>query len=225
MIQGPATMPAATSAASSPRIAPSTTPAVCSALAPVRPVDGVDHDRHEHRLEHAGGEQLEQDVRDRVRRLVGVAEVRRSEHRGDDDDPDEAGPTADAVSTPSTARCVPTVWGPRLARIVGRFDQRRLRPRVSAGGRAAVIPRGRSGTAPSHPRRCRSDPPGPIAVRRSANTRARRPFASSRSSTVLRRSALSDSTQSPHSVSPRLGSPFVVVVVWPSARGARPRRR
>ena len=58
-------------------------------------VDGLDHDRHQHRLQHAGREQLEQDVRDGVGALVGVAQVGGAQDGGDDDDPCEPGGPAD----------------------------------------------------------------------------------------------------------------------------------
>ena len=44
----------------------------------------VDEGRHEHGRQRARGEQLEEHVRDAVRRLEGVAEVGRAEHRRDD---------------------------------------------------------------------------------------------------------------------------------------------
>ena len=98
-------------------------------------VDRLDHDGHQDGLEHAGGEELEEDVRDRVRGLVGVAEVRRAEHGSDDDDPDEPGAPADGGEhRHPTGRpiAVPDRLGHhhRWERIVGRLDERRLRLRL-----------------------------------------------------------------------------------------------
>ena len=54
----------------------------------------VDEGGHEHRRQRAGGDELEEDVGDRARGLVGVAEVGGAEHRGDHPDLDEPDPAA-----------------------------------------------------------------------------------------------------------------------------------
>ena len=55
----------------------------------VAPVEKADERRDEHGGQRTRGEELEQHVRDRVRRRVGVAEVGRAEDRGDDEDAGE----------------------------------------------------------------------------------------------------------------------------------------
>ena len=90
MIHGAATIPAATIAARIESMAPSTTPAVCSASSLAVPVDRIDHDRHQHGLQRTRGEQLEEDVRYRVGGLVDVAQVGGAQHRGHHDHPGEA---------------------------------------------------------------------------------------------------------------------------------------
>ena len=57
-------------------------------------VDGVDHDRDQHRLQDAGREQLEEDVRDGVGALVRVAQVRGAQHGGHHHDAGEPGEPA-----------------------------------------------------------------------------------------------------------------------------------
>ena len=65
-------------------------PASRSASSSSPAVEVRDERRDEHRRQRARGQQLEEDVRDGVRRLVRVAEIRRAEHGGDDEDPREA---------------------------------------------------------------------------------------------------------------------------------------
>jgi hypothetical protein len=54
-------------------------------------VEEADERRHQHRRQQAGGQQLEQHVRDQVRRLVGVAGERGAQHQPNGEHPQEPG--------------------------------------------------------------------------------------------------------------------------------------
>ena len=106
----------------------------------------VDHERRdEHRLQRAGGDQLEQQVRHRVGRLVGVAEVGGAQHGGHDDHQDEPGQ--------------PGHRGQHRHRGGGTGDPHlvpRRRDRPGPGGPAVVV-RSPPDTPPA-------SPPGPVIV-------------------------------------------------------------
>ena len=89
---GASTMPTTETTAMSARARPSTPEASRSASASSLGPEQVDEGGHQHRRERPGGDELEEDVGDRARGLVGVAQVGGAEDRGDHPDLDEPHP-------------------------------------------------------------------------------------------------------------------------------------
>ena len=107
----------------------------------VLPFEVAHERRDQHGRKRTGGEELEEHVRDRARGLVGVAEKRGAQDRGDRPDPDEADPRDAAVAAPMMV----------AARVGGRTS-----PAASVTGACSAHAPGRgvsSAPDPSHPSR------------------------------------------------------------------------
>ena len=70
----------------------------------VAAVEELHERRHEHGRQRARGDEFEHHVRHRVRGLEHVAEIRRAEHRGDDEDADQADPASERGDRPHARR-------------------------------------------------------------------------------------------------------------------------
>ena len=110
----------------------------------------VDERGHQHRRERTGGDELEEDVRDRARGLVGVPQVGGAEHGGDHPDLDESRPRGRrsvatlirAAARVGRSRSPPPAGKPTGARAFSGGDRACWRP---AAHPAAVGPAGGTG--------------------------------------------------------------------------------